>query len=245
MSLTESLSATNSEVSTGTISLVLMHLIPGFAFTLMVLLLGNLLDTTRVPLIMATSISHLLVTIPVMGGYLLYLKRVKKVSITPYTEKLGSARFIGYLVALLVISFAIAGLLGTVGQSLKEQVFYWMPEVFRSETIENPVIYSSNILIVTFILALITTGIGVPIIEELYFRGHLMSQFSSGKVVPAINVMLWSLAHFWVPWNFFFYTFVFIPVAYVVYYKKNIYLSISAHMIANLMLVMSFLPLIA
>ena len=97
---------------------------------------------------------------------------------------------------------------------------------------------------IVLILAIVGIGIGVPIVEELYFRGYLMSRISRFSTwASVITVALWALYHFWAPWSFLGYLLAFIPIAFVVLKTKNLYIAIIGHMLANLILVMSFVPL--
>ena len=52
--------------------------------------------------------------------------------------------------------------------------------------------------------------------------------------------ILYSLYHFWLPFNIVFRILVFAPVAYVAYKKKNIYISMLFHCMCNLISVMGF-----
>jgi len=124
-----------------------------------------------------------------------------------------------------------------------------MPEVFFSNEQTTIMttdfsVYSQNNLMIVIILAILGIGIGVPIVEELYFRGYLMSRISRFSIwASVITIALWAFYHFWAPWSFLTYLLAFIPIAFVVLKTKNLYIAIIGHMMANLMLVMSLVPL--
>ena len=63
-----------------------------------------------------------------------------------------------------------------------------------------------------------------------------------GWLAPVVNVVLWAINHFFEPWNIILFALVVLPVAFVVWWKKNVYVSAAAHIIANLMAV---LPMVA
>ena len=57
---------------------------------------------------------------------------------------------------------------------------------------------------------------------------------------PILISVLFSLYHFWLPFNNVFRVLVFTPVFYIVYRKKNIYIGIWFHCICNLFSVVSY-----
>ncbi|GKX29164.1 hypothetical protein SH1V18_16440 [Vallitalea longa] len=102
--------------------------------------------------------------------------------------------------------------------------------------------YSKNILVLTCIVYFILNGIIGPIVEEIFFRGYLTSKISRyGKYAPIIITVLFSLYHFWLPFNNLFRIVIFYPVAYCAWKKKNIYISIVFHSLCNMISVFSFI----
>ncbi len=80
-----------------------------------------------------------------------------------------------------------------------------------------------------------------PITEELFFRGYLTSHYNKqNSFTPILIAVLFSLYHFWLPFNNIFRILVFAPVAYVAYKKKNLYISVCFHCLCNLFSVVSF-----
>ena len=62
------------------------------------------------------------------------------------------------------------------------------------------------------------------ITEELFFRGYLTSHYEKrSSFTPVFITVLFSLYHFWLPFNNIFRIMAFAPVAYVAYKKRNIY----------------------
>ena len=77
-----------------------------------------------------------------------------------------------------------------------------------------------------------------PITEELFFRGYLTSHYEKqNSFTPILITVLFSLYHFWLPFNNVFRILAFAPVAYK---KKNLYISICFHCFCNLVSVVSF-----
>ena len=84
------------------------------------------------------------------------------------------------------------------------------------------------------ILAILNILIG-PITEELFFRGYLTTKISRyGKLAPLNITVLFSLYHFWLPFNNLFRIIIFFPAAYLAWKLKNIYITIVFHCLSNL-----------
>jgi len=87
---------------------------------------------------------------------------------------------------------------------------------------------------VTFLVGLVVNGFALPIVEELYFRGHLLPRIDRfGKWAPLINICLFSLYHFWTPWQVISRIVLLLPWVYTVWHKRNILLIIITHCAAN------------
>jgi hypothetical protein len=73
-----------------------------------------------------------------------------------------------------------------------------------------------------------------PIIEEVYFRGYLLPRLSRfGFWAPVIHSALFALFHFWTPWLVVARVLSFLPIAYAVQWKRNIYIGMIAHVLGN------------
>jgi membrane protease YdiL (CAAX protease family) len=72
------------------------------------------------------------------------------------------------------------------------------------------------------------------VVEELYFRGFLLPRLSRfGLWAPVINGVLFTLYHFFSPWAFVERVIMVIPMAWLVQRKRNIYITIIAHLLLN------------
>ena len=233
---------------------IILHLLPGILILIFNILLEPFVVQLGFPTILTLILVDLIILVPFELGFLLYISKKENSNynlkeLIPYFESVPAKSFIGFVIITFIWAFLVNMLMFPVTNFLSENIFSWMPEVFfstdpiRLETFD-PTQYNQLNLVIVLILALIGTGISVPIVEELYFRGYLMSRISRFVIwTPVINVALWSLYHFWSPWSFFAYLIGFIPVAYAVLKTKNVYISIIGHMIANLFLVISFISL--
>ncbi len=95
--------------------------------------------------------------------------------------------------------------------------------------------YTRSTLIMTAVVLMLFNGFVGPIIEELFFRGYLTAKIGRyGKYAPVIITVLFSLYHFWLPFDNFFRIAAFLPAFYLAWKKKNIYIAIVCHVLSNL-----------
>jgi membrane protease YdiL (CAAX protease family) len=73
-----------------------------------------------------------------------------------------------------------------------------------------------------------------PVVEEMYFRGYLLPRISRfGAWAPLLNTVLFSLYHFFNPFQFIGRIGSFRPLAYGAWWKRNIYVSMIVHVLYN------------
>lgn len=76
--------------------------------------------------------------------------------------------------------------------------------------------YSRPTLILTAVVLFILNGFVGTIVEELFFRGYLTAKISRyGKNAPLIITVLFSLYHFWLPFNNLFHIIAFYTAFYI------------------------------
>lgn len=81
-----------------------------------------------------------------------------------------------------------------------------------------------------------------PVTEELYFRGYLLPRISRfGALAPVINVVLFSLYHFFTPWRNLGRILGLLPMVYTVWWKRDIRIGIAVHVLGNLLSMLSVL----
>jgi hypothetical protein len=118
---------------------------------------------------------------------------------------------------------------------IRDALFGWLPSWFVDLVpIDSAADYSTDAWIVTLAAyAAINVVIG-PVVEELYFRGYLLPRMSQlGRWAPMVNVILFSLYHFWTPWGFLSRIAGVTPFAYAVWWKRNVYLGMAVHVLLN------------
>jgi len=217
---------------------ILFHLLPGILITIVFVLLGPWLRQNHLPPLLAILIPILVVLIPFELGWICFLgfRWNQKLSLNGVVLNRKPITLRDYLLlipCLLIWSIMTFTLLGNFDQAVMAKFFYWLPEWFQM-TQFNPGDYRQPILTLTFILFLLINGLAGPIVEELYFRGYLLPRMECLKGwAPLVNVLLFSLYHFFSPWQFFSRILAFYPLAHAVRWKNNIYLSMVTHCLLN------------
>ena len=106
--------------------------------------------------------------------------------------------------------------------------------VFRGRHHERLTAYSPQVLRTTFLLGFLIGGFVGPIVEELYFRGYLLPRMAQfGRWTPLVHAVLFSLYHFWTPWQNVSRIALMVPLTYLVWWKRNIYIGMIAHIALN------------
>lgn len=106
----------------------------------------------------------------------------------------------------------------------------------------NLVNYSNIIITITCILYFLLNVIIYPIIEDLFFRGVLTNKLKKyGYLAPIFVTIVFSLYHFWLPFDKLFRIIVFILPSILAYKYNDIRISIGFHCACNLFATISFI----
>jgi membrane protease YdiL (CAAX protease family) len=130
---------------------------------------------------------------------------------------------------------------------LAETAFGWMPATLTElATVDSGgETLSGAALAVTVVAVFILNGFVGPITEELYFRGHLLPRLDRfGKGAPVLNTVLFSLYHFWTPWQNLARILGFLPTTWMTWRTRSIYVSLAAHVLTNTVFVLLLLSLV-
>jgi membrane protease YdiL (CAAX protease family) len=216
---------------------IALHLAPGALITAFALLIAPSVMRLGYPPAMALYLGIFGILIPVEFGYLLYQGWREAGTFTfegivLYRDPISwrnYALFVPLLIAWGVASFVLLAPLDTF---LASKLFSWMPAwTLPVSAAEQTAGYASGALTTTYAVGLVLNGIAGPLVEELYFRGYLLPRLSRFGTVGAtvINVLLFSLYHFFSPWQFVTRVVALLPLIYLVARKRNIYLGIFVH----------------
>jgi len=151
---------------------------------------------------------------------------------------------LGWLFAGLA-TLTIAPIENMLFASISARLSELLPAYFDWTNFEYLENYSRSTLILTAVVLLVFNGFVGPIIEELFFRGYLTAKISRyGKFAPLIITVLFSLYHFWLPFNNLFRIVAFFPAFYITWKKRNIFISIVTHCLSNIFSTISIILMI-
>lgn len=229
---------------------VLLHLLPGALITAFIVVAGPLATRLGLPAIFATLTAIPVVLIPFELGYLLHegRRRHGRPSLSGVVHYRRSTPWWQYALlapAITLWSVAVLALVSPpVDAWLIDNAFHWMPR-FLIDPLDLTG-YSAGTLRLTLAAALALNGIAGPLVEELYFRGYLLPRLDRfGVWAPLLNAALFSLYHFFSPWQNPGRILALLPLVYAVWWKRDIRIGILAHVLLNTAAVLSSAPALA
>jgi CAAX protease family protein len=228
---------------------IVLHLLPGALIVAFYLIAAPFVINAGFPSGLTLLLGFLFVGIPLELGYLLYQgkKRNGTLSlrgIVLYREPMPIWQYVAFFLLLFVIAFGALFLISPVSSFLSEHVFSWLPGYLLSNGESLYPKPARTAVLVTLIMGLVVDGIFNPVVEELYFRGYLLPRISRLRwLSPLVNASLFTLAHFWQPYNYPLILLIQLSLVYIVYWKRNIYIAILTHCAGNM--VGAVLPIVS
>ena len=215
---------------------VVLHLLPGALITAFYVGAAPVVRSLGFPSLMAIFLAIGFVLIPFELGYLIYQARKNAStlgSVVLYRQPVPRGQFVALVLGLLAWWGICSVLLfPPLDEFFRENVFSWLPGWFLFA--EDFTRYSTAALLITWTLGLVVNGIAGPVVEEMYFRGYLLPRISRlGAWAPLLNTVLFSLYHFFTPWLNVGRIIGLLPMIYVAWWKKSIYVSIAVHVLGN------------
>lgn len=220
---------------------IAMSLVPGFLILLFFILFAPLANRLGLPSILVIFIAIPLVLVPFELGYL-YLQgkklndRFSLKGIVLFKEKIPIWQFFVLIPLLFLWAAFCFGVIATkIDPFFIDNFFRWLPSwFFINGFTQNIGQYPKVVLLVTIVLGLVFNGLVGPIVEELYFRGYLLPRLKQiGGWAPLVNILLFSLYHFFTPWQNITRILALLPLVYAVWWKRNIYIGIITHCALN------------
>ncbi len=224
---------------------VVLHLLPGVLMVAFYILAAPVVRGLGFPSLMAIYLAILFVLIPFELGYLFYRARKNGSSLGDmvlYREPVPKWQFVALVLGLLAWSSIFYVLIyPPLDVFFIENVFFWLPDSFF--LVEDFARYSTAALVITWAFGFAVNAIVGPIVEEVYFRGYLLPRISRfGAWAPLVNTVLFSVYHFFTPWQNVGRIVGLLPVVYAAWWKKSIYVSMGAHVLGNVSVMLILLP---
>jgi membrane protease YdiL (CAAX protease family) len=219
--------------------LVILHLLPGAVQMGAFAILAPPLIGAGVPRTLAYLAAALLAGLPCMLAVLLRARDRRKAGgptalpVIRYRQPLPVWQYVALYVPLLALAFGLLFATAPLNRFLAETVFSGLPDYLQPDW-QPPVPPARALILVGLVLQVVIDGVVAPVTEEIYFRGYLLPRMQYlGGLAPAINALLFAVQHFWQPYNWVLIFLLSLPLAYVVWWKRNIYISMLLHGSAN------------
>ena len=220
---------------------IVLHLLPGAIATVVYIVTVPFFTRLGYPSIMALYLPMIVAVMIVELGYLFYRGHRENGiyslrGVVNYRQPVPLWVYIAFPVIILIWGIIVTGLVSPLDNLLLNQIFKWLPDWYALRNLlQIKPLYPREVLLITAGCALILNGLAGPIVEELYFRGHLLPRLARfGRWAPLLNVALFSFYHVWTPWMFFSRVVLLVPMVYGVWWKRNIYVGMIAHCLLNL-----------
>lgn len=214
----------------------MLHLLPGAAVTLVYLVLSAIITTDSIPKALIFYLSGLSI-LPVMFIIMkAYSPNGKAAGAVEYREMLPFARVVFFGVIAFLWAALVMVAFKTVNAGIEQNLFGWMAKRFDlTGFATNPGQYPKAMLILTWAVGLATTSALLPVAEEFYFRGFLLSKLEPYKLLAVpLSALLFSMYHLFSPWPIVARFVALLPMTYFVYRTKNVGVGIAAHVLLNL-----------
>ena len=228
---------------------ILLHLLPGLIILVSILIFSHpyfsriLGVDERLSPVMGYLLGLLFGLLPVQLGFLLFAGRQETGKFTlrkviRYTQKSPLKEYIFFVPALILYFLVLFVFVAPLIQPyLIQTLFNWWPEKYNFQLLlQNPTTLAGYRGIIVLILVYILLScISGPFVEELYFRGYLLPRMEgyAGKWAPFLNTLLFSIYHFFSPWENLIRIAASYPLIYLVWKKRDIRFGILVHILVN------------
>lgn len=227
---------------------VVLHLFPGILiligiFTFSQPIFAKILGIEQeLSPVVGYLMAFLFVLIPIEFGWLLYEGKKRNgqwslEGIINYTEKSPIWQYLVIIPILIVYGILLFVIIAPIIQPFIVDTFFsWWPEEynFQNKFQDRTQFASYRGVQLLAIMYLLLSCIFGPLVEELYFRGYLLPCLEHTKEwAPVLNAVLFSIYHFFSPWENPIRIVAGLPIVYLVWRKKDIRFSIYQHIILN------------
>ncbi|GAA1665220.1 hypothetical protein GCM10009830_08470 [Glycomyces endophyticus] len=217
---------------------IALHLVPGALIVGVYAVLGAPISRAiGAPIFLAWAIALVVVLFPLLFGLLWLGKRqtgkytlgggVVRYRGKPFSRGKITLIGIGLMLYMTIVSLSLAGL----DAWTYEHLFSWVTfESSGSSGLTYLDGFDKDVVLTTLLFCGPFTGFILPLIEEYYFRGFLLSRLPQlGRWAPLFNTALFSIYHFWAIWTVPSKIIFLLPGVWFVWGKHDIRASIWMH----------------
>ncbi|GAB2520934.1 lysostaphin resistance A-like protein [Nocardia heshunensis] len=216
---------------------ILLHLVPGALIVSAYLLIAHpFVEAIHYPSLLGWAIALCLVLIPILLGLLLLGRKLNGhfsfQGVLRYTDRpLPRRKLIALALPLIAWMMVLSVITAPLNRFFLHRFFTWVPFTDGAGSFTGFLAGNSHsTMVMAMLICLPLTGIALPLIEELYFRGFLLPRIAHlGNWAPVATTVLFSLYHFWTPWVFVSRVIFMFPGFLFAWRTKDIRVSIGMH----------------
>lgn len=227
--------------------LIMLHLLPGILLCIVYVFLVTVMETKHLPKVIILSISTIFSIVPFELGLLCFVSKketgsINFLNILGLRNRIKFTNLLIWALGLFVLTGILITVLKPISEGIKRVVFGWLPDWFLY--VEDINGFSKAYILIAVIFSFVFLTLLGPICEELYFRGYLLERIKwMGKYGVILNVLLFSIYHFWSPWMVITRIIALFPLYYCTYKKDSLKLAIFVHCLCNFTDVVAILVL--
>jgi membrane protease YdiL (CAAX protease family) len=213
--------------------IIFLCLFPGIFVLLLIILFANPSLPFKFSIQLSIVLAFLFGLVPIELSILKYFSHKENKNIKDLILFRNRTPMKIFLPSVIIIFCYVAAVMIFLPEYEKNiwKIFDFVPDWFRED--KNNIL-DINYLWLTLILSLLIDGFMVPIVEEIYFRGFLLPRMKIfGKFAPLVNVLLFSIYHFFTPWRNISRIISLIPCTYWIWKKRDIRMGIIVHCLGN------------
>lgn len=217
---------------------IALHLLPGTLTMAALLALTPALVRAGWPPVLGYQAAVALAGCPAMLGVMLWharrtTGRADLRAAVRYRARQPLWLYPAVLVPMLAWAFGLLFLNGPLRKYLAEGAFAWMPPYLLPGW-EPPAPPGRAPLLAALVLQLLVDGLAAPAVEELYFRGFLLPRLGFlGAWAPLANTALFTVQHWWQPYNWAQIFLIMLPLVYLVWWRRSVWISVAMHCAGN------------
>ena len=217
---------------------LLLHLLPGAVGVVLSSAFATMGVGTAIPALFRLLLCLTFILLIFELGHLALLGyhrngRLSLEGIVLYRTPLPQKQLLLSVVSLTLLAMLTLTLTAPLDLLLMKRVFGWLPPWFFYGDLTQYRHFDRTTLIQLCTLRLLLDGFALPIIEELYFRGYLLPRVERlGKMAPVWNHILFSLYHFWQPYNLPTILTLF-PMTWAAWKHRSLSISLWTHITLN------------
>ena len=214
-----------------------LHLFPGVLIVAVYFLVAPLIHNLGIPPFLGWIVAMCIALVPTELGLILWLgkQRNGKFSmegIVHFLDKpTSNKKNVLFIIPLIIWFLTISVALLPLDKLIYKAFFEWVPFEGAGGNLDSVLIgYSHKAKIISLAVCIPLSGLLLPVVEELYFRGFLMPRIPiSGLRKPILSSIFFSIYHFWTPWGVISRVVYLLPTFIFVWIKKDLRISIYVH----------------